>query len=324
MRPVHRSLALVALVTVLASQVVAQDDASTAAARAEAAEDAASPREALEAWGDVVRAAPTSRLASRARTRIAWITERREGDYAPLAAMMRFLDLSSVERDASVVRAFTHDVDAMPAGHVRAESRVAIAGEWQRLGETDRALAAWHVALDDPDLDVGERDLIRESMARARLDAGDPEGALDELDDAELEGTDLERMAARRIRVTRYVPIASGIAIAFALLVVIVVARSGRALALVSSLRDAPLRPLIALVVGTGPLVIVRWWGDDSLAAFSAFAPWSVFVVLGSFVAGEATESLRSRGALAVMAVAAALAGAYVAVALYGQALPFA
>jgi hypothetical protein len=161
-------------------------------------------------------------------------------------------------------------------------------------------------------------------MAGARMDAGDLRGALDELEESGLATSSYHRVAERRLRARTGVPLAYGTFVAFVLLVLVLVARSGRAGAVLRSLRDAPLRIVIALVFGFGPRVIVGWWGDDSIDAFTAFAPCSFAIVLLSFLAGEATERPALRGAAGVLAIAAALACAYASVALYGEALPFA
>jgi hypothetical protein len=316
-----RGLGLALVVSIAAhAHAHGQDDATEAVARAESAEDHADPRAALSAWHEVVTRWPTSRLASRARTRIAWIEARSEGDYEPLAAMMAFVDSAPSERTTASVEGFARTVDAMPAGRVRAESRVAIAGDWQRLGETQRALDAWQAALDDPDLDPGVRNLIHESMARTRADAGDLDGALDTLDAEGLARSDLARLTARRLRIATGLPIAWSVLALYGLLLAFVIARGRAHLARALT----PLRVAIALTIGVGPYLVVRWWGDDSLSAFAAFAPVSVIVVVAGFAAGAATELPRLRAAVAIASLAAALAGAYASVALYGDALPFA
>lgn len=293
-------------------------------ARAEEAEGRADPVAALEAWQELVEAAPTSRLAGRARTRIAWIRARSEGDFVPLRAMMAFLATPPDARDASVIDSFEETTGAMPAGRVRAESRLAVAGEWARLGDHARAHAAWQAALDDPSAQPSERALVRESMARARMDAGDLEGALGELEDADLDAMTLHAVVTRRLRAATWVPIAYGLFAAFVLAVLALVARSGRAVDVLRSLVRAPLRLVIAVVLGFGPLAIVSWWGDDSLGAFEAFAPFSFAILALSFLAGEATEARGARLAVGVLAIVASLASAYAAVALHGEALPFA
>jgi len=322
---VRSRVASILLVLSISSVALAQDvTAAEWVSRAEAAEADVDPEEARDAWQHVIDVAPTSRLASRARTRIAWIEARSEGDYAPLATLMAFLDRAPAERDAAVIGTFTDQVDAMPAGTVRAEARLAIAGEWMRLGETERALAAWQAALDDPDLPAGDRDLVHESMARTRMNAGDLQGTLDELDDADLGTVSLHHAAERRLRAETWVPIAYGTLAAFVLAVIALVARSGRRAEALRAMRDAPLRLVVAGLLALGPYAIVRWWGDDSIDAFLAFAPCSFVIVVLSYAAGEATETRALRLGVGAFAIVAALASAYASVALYGEALPFA
>lgn len=302
----------------------APPDPSALFARASTAEQDGRPVEALEAWRALVSAAPTSRLASRARARIAWIEARSEGDYAPLAAMMAFLDAPPGERDAERVRAFEQTVATMPAGRVRAESRVAVGSDWARLGRTEDALEAWRIALGDDALNEGERTMVRESMARARMDAGDVTGAIDELEDADLGGGSFHRFAERQLRRETWVPIALGALALFVVFVLALVVQSGQPGRVLHAVLREPLRLAVAVAVGLGPTAIVHWWGDESLGAFDTFAPCSIAIILLSYAASEATESRRARAAAGALAFAAALAGAYLSVALYGEALPFA
>lgn len=322
------SLALSLSLLLASAGVASAQDAGLSASewliRAEDAEDRAQPVEAIDAWRHLIEVAPTSRLAGRGRTRIAWMEARSEGDYAPLATMMAYLGRGPAERGEDVVAAFERAASTMPPGRVRAESRMAIASDWQRLGDATRARTAWELALGDPALEAGERTLVRETMARARMESGDPAGAMDELEDADLEGLSLHETAARRLRIATWVPVSYGVLATFALVVLALIARSGRTKAVLGSLRAEPLRVVIALVVGLGPYAIVRWWGDESLGAFEALAPFSFAIVLASYLAAEATERRELRALVAVLAITSALAAAYVSAALYGEALPFA
>lgn len=328
-----RVLALVALVLVslvlglgpsgaLAQDAGVEPSASDWLRAGQDAESAADPGAALDAYRHVVSSAPGSRLGRRAQTRIAWLEARGDGGYAPLAALLGFQGRTPAERTPDVVAAFEVVVAAMPSGLVRAEARVAVAGEWTRLGDTPRALAAWQAALDDPDASPSQRQMIRESMARARMDGGDLAGALGELEGAGLGDVTLHHVVERRMRAGTWVPVACAVVATFALVVLALVARSGRARELARSL--VGLRSAVALLVGAGPTMIVEWWGDDSVRAFEAFAPAAVAVVLLSYLAAEATDSPRARAAVGVLAIAASIAAAYVAVALRGEALPFA
>lgn len=291
---------------------------------AQTAEREARPADALAAYRHVVDAAEGSRLSRRARTRIEWIEARSEGELAPLAALLAFRDRPVEERTTDVVSAFERETDAMPRGLARAEARLAIAGDWSRLGETERALRAWEAALADPDVPSSDRDLVRESMARVRMASGDLEGAMGQLEDDGLSRLTLHRVLARRIRAATWVPISIGVVVLYALTVLVLALRSGRAREATRSLAGSPLRIAVTVVLGAGPYAIVRWWGDDSLGAFEAFAPFAVTILAFSFVAGEIAATRRARAGIGALAVLATLAAAYVAVALYGEALPFA
>lgn len=308
----------------LAPTAHAQRSAAEWMSEAQQAEREARPADALAAYRAVLEASPGSRLGSRARTRIAWIEARSEGELRPLSALLAFRERPMEERTSAVVGAFEEETRAMPAGLARAESRLAIAGEWSRLGETERALRAWDAALADPDLPPSDHDLVRESMARVRMESGDLEGALGQLEDDGLAHLTLHRVLARRIRAETWVPISIGVVLTYALAVLVLALRSGRAREATRALAASPLRVAIAVILGAGPYAIVRVWGDDSIGAFEAFAPFAVTVLAFSFVAAEIATTRRARAGIGALAVLATLAAAYVSVALYGEALPFA
>lgn len=298
-------------------------DQSEWLARAEDHEDAAEPREALDAWQHVATARPGSRIASRARERISWLSTRSEGDFAPLAALMRFTSLARRARDDAAVSSFEAQIDAMPDGRVRIEARLAVAGDWARLGDTERALAAWERLLDEPGLEESERELVHESMARARMDAGDATGALAELEAANLEDTGLHHIAARAQRAVYLVPIAWSVVVGFAFVVVLAVVRS-RAARTVLAAAFSRSRLVLALWIGVVPWSIARAWADESSAALAAAGVAMAAIVVASFVLGEALAGSRWRALAASLAVLASIAAAYLAVVYRGEALPFA
>lgn len=321
------ALALALAFSLFASTAArAQDDAgidpSALVRQAEDAEARADPRAALVAWHALVDGAPSSRLARRGRERIAWIEARDEGDYAPLSALMSFLDATPAERTAEAVGAFESRIDAMPEGRVRVESRIAAASEWARLGELDRARGAWQQALGDPGLTPGEATLVRESMARALVDQGESGRAMDELDAAGLEDTSLRRFALRRERAVTLVPLSWSLVGLFLAAAAAIVARSGRAREALRAVMS-PRRIAIALYAGGAPAAIVAWWGDEALYAFVAFVPLAAAIVLASFAVGMATEDRRARAASTALALLATVASAYLVLEAYGEALPF-
>jgi hypothetical protein len=304
------------------AQVDAGVDPSALVHQAEDAEARAAPREALAAWHALVDGASTSRLARRGRERIAWLEARGEGNYAPLAALMAFLGTTPATRTAEVVGAFERTTDAMPAGRVRIESRIAVASEWARLGDLERARRQWQEALDDPELTPGEGTLVRESMARALVDLGHADAAMDELDAAGMQDTSLRRFALRRERAVTLVPLSWSLFALFVIVAMAIVARSGRAADTLRALA-APRRLAIALYAGGGPALIVAWWGDEALLAFAAFVPVAFVIVIASFAVGIATDDRRARAVSTALALAATVAGAYLVLEAYGEALPF-
>ena len=86
-------------------------DAQSALVReADTAESEARPADALALWQRALLAAPTSRLAGRCERRIDYLSARAEGDFAPLADLLRMRKVPTASLDAAKLAAFGCEV----------------------------------------------------------------------------------------------------------------------------------------------------------------------------------------------------------------------
>lgn len=282
------------------------------------------PAEARAAWARALELAPASRLARRAERRLEYLDARSEGAFAPLETLWRFQRTPAADRRAETLEALERAIESMPVGRVRAEARMALAGAWAELGETERSLAAYRTLEGEPFLDDGERSVLAEDVAHVYAGAGRIEEAIAAL---ERTGEDEHGAIAALARASRervLVPLAWGLVGTF--LVAVAVAL-GRARGRRELVRDAlgPARLCLAATLALAPLAIARWLGDEATLAFEGLAAASAGSVLGSALLGgalrEASPTLRGAGA--ALGALATLAGAYLAVAYYGRSLPF-
>lgn len=146
-------------------------------AEAEAAERDAVPMRAASLYRSARDAAPTSRLARRASSRIAWLEARSDGDYGPLAELM---EIQRGEITAARMEAFAARLETFPAGKVRRESRAQVASAWLRqLDQPTKALVAFEAWLAEPDLEIAERNIAVSGAVQARKRLGDAHGGLE-------------------------------------------------------------------------------------------------------------------------------------------------
>ncbi|MBO6937152.1 MAG: hypothetical protein JJ863_19435 [Deltaproteobacteria bacterium] len=145
------------------------------------------PAAAVAAYGRLVDAHPTHRLAARAQARRAYLEERGEGDFEPLAALLRARAEPATEAGLA---AFESRVAEFPRGPVRVEARLLLADRWLELGHGDRAEDVFRMLRADPDAPANVREAARRGLARAlegqgRLD--EALGALEAADENERE-----------------------------------------------------------------------------------------------------------------------------------------
>jgi hypothetical protein len=321
------ALALAAVLTAAAGARAQAEDPSARWSEGQAAEARGDVEAALGAYRAVVSAAPTSRLASRAERRLAWLDER-DDDPRALSWLLAFLGLPS--RSAVEVEAFAELAEGMPAGVVRRESFIAIATEWDRLSQAEerrdegsalaaRAEDAYEAARREPGLSDGEREhlLSAEASLLARLGRGDE--ALLLLDrGGRTEGSLRARLHMERL--DRWLrPVAWSLLAASLAGLLLLLARASR------SERRAELAgargwlvPLGAVAYAVGvPYLLGRWYSHEAEQTLSLLAPALGAVLLQSAVAGRClaiTDAPRPARALALtLSVAAPLAASYLA-----------
>lgn len=277
------------------------------------AEAEADPERALAAWRAVALAAPTSRDASRARRRIAWIEERSGTGWSGLAALMRGQSAPPEERTTGFVEALAREADALPPGRARIELRALIAGEWLRLGENERAIEAYRVAAEEPGARESERRMAEEGHARALVASGRAPEAMRTLEDAGLGGGSVHAELARARRRAVAVPIAWAAIALFAVLAVVLAApglRAGPGRVLRRAL--GPARMLAGAWVLLAPLAIASAYDHEASDTFSLLAAGLAPVLALASIAGSAARAHGARRiALATATVLAVLAVGY-------------
>ena len=280
---------------------------------ADLAEDAGRPADALTLWRAALLVAPTSRLAGRCETRIAYLSARSEGDFQPLADLMRMRTLPTSALSASVLDGFARRLDGYPHGRARREGRELVADAWLgRLGDATHARRAYTDWLAEPALSDTERRLAASGLARAYTQLGEPGAALDAMGrvglGASADADDLRTEARRRgLRVVAWALLA-----AFVLVGVALGGHRGfRAANLRRSL--APMRLAAAAWVLGGPLLIASLFDHAATDTFVtlALAGASVLLLAAILGAGLVERSTAHRSVVAVAAFAAMLGAGF-------------
>lgn len=315
MRLLASALALALGWTAVAASAGAQDsgapeDRARQAAlvrEADRAESDARPKDAVALWREGFAAAPTSRLAGRCERRIAYLTERGEGHYAPLADLMRMRRLPTSALCAPVLDGYARRLDGYPPGRARREGRELVADAWLgRLGDADRGRLAYARWLAEPGVDGVERRLAASGLARAYAQLGESGAALTALERVGLgasnEAKALRRSARRSVlRVLSWSLLAGFVAL-------------GLALGGVRGLRLARLRSALTLMrlaagawVLLGPLLIAWRFDHAATDTFVTLALAGAVVLLAAavFGAGLVDASAARRRMVAVAAFAA-------------------
>jgi tetratricopeptide (TPR) repeat protein len=119
---------------------------------------------------------PTSRWARNARQRIAWLDERSEGEFKPLARLQRVRRDPSLANDAAEIEALASAAETFPTGVVRGEARMFVAETWLKgMNRPKDAVTELRKVLDDPHTDrrtavFAERDLVGFWLGDDKLD----------------------------------------------------------------------------------------------------------------------------------------------------------
>lgn len=300
-----------AAAVVAATEPVVEDRVrQTALVReADRAESEARPSDAVALWREALAAAPTSRVAGRCETRIAYLTGRSEGAYAPLANLMRMRKLPTSALSAAVLDGYARRLDGYPRGRARREGRELVADAWLgRLGDARRARRAYEQWLAEPGVEDVERRLAASGLARAHTQLGDPGAALRAMQQAGLgastDADDLRVEARRRVlRVVAWALISAflGAGLALGGYRGLQLARLRRAL--------GPARLAAAIWVLGGPLLIAALFDDAAFDTFATLALAGGAVLLAATVFGAGLGDAKSsrRHAVAVAAFAAML-----------------
>lgn len=308
----------------LVGSVAAQEsDVSAAYQRAEELEHDGDPAGALEAWREVVRLGPGSRMSARAGRRITWLEERAEDHFEPLQALLAFQQRS--DRSLEAADAFSRVVEAMPAGRVRIESRLALAQAFGTLGATERATAIYRAVLDEPNLREDEASLSRDELAGVIASGGDVDAALRELESSGLGDSARHGVLMRGARRRFLEPMAWAFVALFVVVIVFGIHRV-RGVARARAALSDPWAIATCILVAVGPYVIARWIGDEATGAFAVLGLANLLGMALAFAAGGAFRGAppHTIRALSFTAVLAALGAGYLAALYHAQSLPFA
>jgi hypothetical protein len=148
-------------------------EASASIERAEQAEAQGEFDRAEADYRQAEAAAPETAQSARAAARLAWLRERAEGDFKPLARLERVRRDPDRASDPAEIDALADEVERFPPGQVRIEARVFVAEALRgRLGRPEAAIAQWRAVADDPLADKLTQRLSSHEIVEALLAAG--------------------------------------------------------------------------------------------------------------------------------------------------------
>jgi tetratricopeptide (TPR) repeat protein len=292
----------------------AAGDATERVLEAERAERRGEVAAALEAYRDAVRAAPGSRWARRAQIRLDWLEPRvAEAGVEAVAALLRMRSLAGSELTGQELEELGRGIDLLPRGTVRRESRALLAGAWERLGDTERALAGYRAWLEEPELDAADRRTAAGGAARCLEAHGDRKGALEMLRRAGQAGTPEER----RLLLERFGAVARPISVlllALFALAAVLLARRGWSPAALGRAFDPQALGIMLWLLGV-PVAIAALHSPEILhgvgVAVLSLAPVLACAALAGAALDAAGTSRRARSALALLGLGALVAGLY-------------
>lgn len=290
-------------------------------------ERAHEPARAVAHYERAVAAAPTSRLAMRARRRLSYLQARADGGFGPLVIMQRFRARDRAARSEEATLAFERAVRRFPSGRVRVESWPLVGEAWLALGAPARAEAAFRAMVEEAAATDSERIAAHTGIARAvAAQRGAAAGA------AHLERLGLDQTATHA-SLSRTARQEVGLLAAWALIasfVLLVLATGRRELLRLAVLRralSARRLAVAAYALGVPPWLAHRY-DASALDTFLFLAVGGAVVLALASLAGEAMRERRARGAeriaVAAVAVAAHVAIGYLALDRAGQLLAFA
>lgn len=280
-------------------------------------DDGAFPK-ALEDDRAAQAAAPNTRWSLRAGDRIAWISARSEGDFAPLARLERVRRDPAVSSDPAAIDALARDLEAFPPGLVRVEARMVVADAW--LGRTHRiddAISQLRQVVADPKTDaltgrLAERELIDALVGAGRLDEATAE--------ARAHSTKLDtRFVAQIQRLTTRRAVRRGARVVLAVFGVLTLLALGRAAARGKlgdagrALRElAPVAvPFIAFVAIAGGLLATKYESGNAQPFFLLGALVLPLVLLARAWSAVGSQSRRARLGRSLLCAATVAAAAF-------------
>ncbi|MBK8169093.1 MAG: hypothetical protein IPK60_01960 [Sandaracinaceae bacterium] len=272
----------------------------TLIARAEAFERESDPRQAIVAWSEALAASPSSRLARRCETRIAYLEARRENDFVPLARLMRMRQGGRASQTRPSIERFEATLDALPAGIVRKESRMLVAEAWMSsIRDPRRAIRAYRALLLLDALEGNERRAILSGLASAYSALGDSDAAVRALNQAGLGdtpvGATIRLEGERRVgRVAAY-----GALVVFILLAAAAIWRARIDLGAVRKTLAGP-RIAAAVFVTVIPLVLARAYDASATDTFTLLGACVMCILFVASLAGEAFDARKPAKAFAV------------------------
>jgi hypothetical protein len=285
--------------------------------QAEEAERKAEPAVAVDLYRRALAVTDESRLARRARVRLAWLEARSEDGFRPLASLMRFsrLERSAIQRDE--LDAFAAEVERFPPGQVRRESQALAADHYlHRFHDAAQALDLYRRLSADPGASDAERRMAEGGAALAAAELAGPGESLAGLERAGLGHSAL----ATRLRVARLIqvgrPLALAVVAAFVLAAAVCGAFRGIRPRLVLRSWDAPRLGLAALLLVPPPLALA-FYDRRVMVPAALIALAGAFGVLLSTIVGAGlqarTTSSRRLASFSAAGAAATLALAFLA-----------
>lgn len=291
-RPRALTLSMVALAGCLALAPARAEAQAPAAAdalvRAQEAESAARPKDAVELYRQVVQADPSSRLAHKAEARLAWLEARGEGDYAPLAVLLRVQHLRREALTEDEVTRLDQQARAFPAGRVRSEALALVADAYlRRLDRPREALSAYRLWSEQPGINAAERELAESGVALSLARLGELGASLEGLSDAGLLGRP-EAVYLRVQALTRVLRPAAWLCLALFVGAAAALGAFSRSPGAALRLAFSPRRLALAAYVLAPPLLLVRLYELTELPRFAG--------VVGALAAALALVSFVGAG----------------------------
>ncbi len=296
------------LIVLLTSTAVLAEQAPSLLDQAQAAEHAARPQEALRLYAAILASGPGSSLERIAQSRIDWIRERSTNGFEPLERLLALQALPETAVSAAQVRAFEQQIDGIPNGSLRTESR-ALAGRcWLDVlkdpVEAERSYRRW---LQDPLPAASWREIATTGLVRARVMQGYTLDGLRILREAGFQKQEIYRLFEARLLRKIFDPIAMASLLVFGLLTCFLLLSRPVGAVLAGAFRPSDL--LLTLYVLAVPCCLAARYDSSLGGKFTRLGLGLAAVVLGALIAGSAQRERAAPVALRrIVALSALLA----------------